>query len=173
MPPRKKMTKATKEGLAPAVFSDKAPAPKPAGYVFGRPTSYDPSYCQLAIDLGREGKSRTYIAGTIGVARQTLDNWASANPDFFNALEVAKALEQIWWEDAGQEGMKTQGFGQSIWSRNMAARFREDWTDRHEVTGANGGPVKFQDISGVSEEELRHLAAAGVGRVGSEGVSQT
>ena len=45
----------------------------------------------------------------------------------------AKNLEQLWWEDKGQESLLTQGFAQSAWSRSMAARFPDEWREKAEV----------------------------------------
>lgn len=112
----------------------------------GRPSTYDPAYCEQVIGWGREGKSRTWIAATIGVTRQTLGNWEQAHPEFLHAMALAKGLEQLWWEDAGQSGMLMQGFGSSVWSRSMAARFPDEWREnsRQEVTGANGGAIQHE-----------------------------
>jgi hypothetical protein len=66
--------------------------------------------------------------------RQTLHNWEDQHEEFLDAMARAKQLEQRWWEDAGQVGMMTQGFGQSVWSRSMAARFPEDWREKKETT---------------------------------------
>lgn len=114
--------------------------PKPDGYVFGRPTKYRPEMCEQVIAWGSEGKSRTWIAASLGIDRKTIDRWAEDHQDFCLALARAKALEQMWWEDAGQRGMNLQGFGQSIWSRSMAARFPDEWREasKQEISGPGG-----------------------------------
>lgn len=101
----------------------------------GAPTKYKPEYCQFAIDAGKQGKSKVWIAASLDVTPNTLDNWAEANPDFLRALARAKTLEQLWWEDIGQSSLlmpQGQTFSQSAWSRSMAARF-QDWRERSEV----------------------------------------
>lgn len=110
----------------------------------GRPSDYDPSFCEQAIEFGKQGKSKAYMAAQFGVARQTLDNWTQAHPEFLDAITRAMALAQAWWEDAGQTGMTADKFNASVWSRSMAARFPDDWREvsRHENTGANGGPME-------------------------------
>ncbi|MEQ1718668.1 MAG: hypothetical protein ABL907_22225 [Hyphomicrobium sp.] len=99
----------------------------------GRPTKYDPSFCDVVIEAGRAGKSLAWMAATLGVRRETIWDWDNNIPEFSNALAQAKLLSQLWWEDAGQNGMETQGFSASIWSRSMAARFPEDWRVKSEV----------------------------------------
>lgn len=98
----------------------------------GRPTDYDPSYCAKVVEWGKAGKSRAWICAELGVVRNTLKNWEAAHPEFLIAMEHAKLLEQQWWEDAGQGGMVMPGFGASVWSRSMAARFPDDWREKSE-----------------------------------------
>lgn len=104
---------------------------------FGRPTKYDPAYCQIAIDLGKQGKSKASIAGTIGVTRMTLDNWAVANPDFLDAMALAKELALQWWEEKAQEMMVESPGGaklnSTVWSRSMGARFPDDYRENKKV----------------------------------------
>lgn len=99
----------------------------------GRPSSYDPAYCEQVIDYGRRGKSIVWMAATIGVGRTTLErDWPAAHEEFSQALDQARLLSQLWWEDAGQTGMEKHGFNAPIWSRSMAARFPDDWRERTE-----------------------------------------
>jgi hypothetical protein len=77
------------------------------------------------------------MAAKIGVHRHTLENWEKQYPEFLDALSRAKALEQMWWEDAGQDGMTADKFNNGVWSRSMAARFPDEWreTSNSHVTG--------------------------------------
>ena len=120
----------------------------------GRPTDYDPSYCDLVGPWGEAGKSKTWMAAQLNVTRQTLDNWTKAHPEFFDAIEKAVAKAQAWWEDAGQNGLTADKFNGQVWNRNMSARFKEDWreTTRHEQTGADGGPIRHEFASLPDEE---------------------
>lgn len=124
-----------------------------------RPTEYREEFCQTVLKLGREGKSKAYMAAELGCSRQTLDNWTATYPEFLDAMTRAVALSQAWWEDAGQNGMTADKFNGSVWSRSMAARFPDDWreTSRQEQTGANGAPIQHNhafDLTGASDEEL-------------------
>lgn len=136
--------------------------------MLGRPTDYDPSYCEQVIEWGRAGKSRTWMAAQLGIARSTIYEWEKQHADFSDALARAKALEQSWWEDAGQMGIVTQGFCQSVWSRSMAARFPDDWreTTRQEQTGPEGGPIEHKHI-GLDEFESRIARLAARARTSS------
>jgi hypothetical protein len=107
---------------------------------FGRPTDYDPAFCERVIELGREGASKVEMAVELGVVRNTLDNWAAAHPDFLSALTHARDLSQVWWEKKGRSGLDSQGFNASLWGKNVSCRFPDDWTDKskQELSGPGG-----------------------------------
>lgn len=109
----------------------------------GRPSTYDPAYCEDVVTYGKAGKSVAWIATELDVCKQTLFNWMDAHPEFLDAMTRAKLWAQRWWEDKGQDGMEQQGFNASVWSRSMAARFPDDWREVKgtELTGKDGGPV--------------------------------
>lgn len=110
----------------------------------GRPSDYSPEFCEQIIELGRQGKSVVQMACAFDVVKQTLHNWAEAHPEFLDAFTRAKQLSQDWWESAAQTGLTAGNFNASLWSRSMAARFPDDYTERQkrEVTGKDGGPVE-------------------------------
>jgi hypothetical protein len=109
----------------------------------GRPTLYDPAYCERVIEMGRQGKSLVQISVSLGVVRQTVRNWADEHPEFLAALTRAREESQAWWENMGQEGLVMQGFNASLWGKNVSCRFPDDWTDKtkQELSGPDGGPI--------------------------------
>ena len=110
----------------------------------GRPSDYDPSYCEKVIELGQEGASVIEMAHEIGVVKQTLYDWEKAHPEFLDAMTRAREASQVWWEAMGRKGMLMSGFNASVWSRSMAARVPRDWREVKgtELTGKDGGPVE-------------------------------
>ncbi len=111
----------------------------------GRPSEYDPAYCDRVIELGKEGASIVEMAAEIGCHRETLEqNWPAAYPEFSEAFARARLRSQAWWERTGRIGMQTKAIDASIWSRSMAARFPRDWREVKgtELTGKDGGPVE-------------------------------
>jgi transposase len=113
----------------------------------GRPSLYDPVYCERVIELGKIGKSVEQIAANIGVGTKTLYNWRDENPEFLHALDLAKELELDWWETIAQammvENKDSDKLNASIWSRSMAARFPKKYREstKTEITGAEGSPL--------------------------------
>lgn len=81
------------------------------------------------------------MAAELGISKQTFYDWEKANPEFLDATTRAVTLSQQWWEDAGQNGMVASLFNSTVWSKNMAARFRDEWTDRQEISGVDGSPL--------------------------------
>jgi transposase len=113
----------------------------------GRPSLYDPSYCDKVVELGRLGKSVEQISSNLGVSCRVLYDWRDRYLEFLRALEEAKEAEQTWWEDQAQAYMLEHKDGAklnaSIWSRSMAARFPKKYREsvKQEITGENGAPL--------------------------------
>lgn len=113
----------------------------------GRPSQYDPVYCERVIELGKLGKSVEQIAAQIGVGTKTMYNWRDEHPEFLHAMDIAKELELDWWENIAQnmmiENKEGDKLNSSIWSRSMAARFPKKYREstKTEITGADGAPL--------------------------------
>lgn len=111
----------------------------------GRPSSYDPAYCDRVIEMGKQGYSVVEMAAELGVSRLTLEtNWTAAHPEFLAAFTHARECSQAWWERTGRIGMIENNISAPIWSRSMAARFPKDWREVKgtELTGKDGAPVE-------------------------------
>lgn len=131
----------------------------------GRPSLYKPEYCERVVELGKLGYSPMQIAADLDIDRSTLYDWSDKYPEFSTSLKRAKVYEQAWWEKTGMEGLVSGKFNAMVWSKSVAARFREDYTERKEVSGIDGGPIKTEntnklDVSGLSLEELEALEKA-------------
>jgi hypothetical protein len=133
MPTTKRTARAKKKPVAPKTELKRK---------IGRPSKYDPSYCELVVDLGADGKSRTQIAVAIGVNRETLSEWAKVHPEFSAALKESKERELAWWENIGQQQMvrPIPGFSASAFIFQLKNRFRDDYRDvqhqhgEHKIT---------------------------------------
>jgi hypothetical protein len=96
----------------------------------GRPSTYDPAYCEQVIALGKQGKSPEQISAAIDVPRSTMQLWGETHPEFLAALTRAKELELDWWENTAQSALFADKFQAAVWSKSMAARFRDKYTDK-------------------------------------------
>ena len=131
----------------------------------GRPTKYDPAFCEIAIELGRQGKSRESIAANLNVSWNTLNIWAETHPEFLEALNNAKTLEQDYWEDLGLryivEAPGGSKLNSAVWGRSMAARFPQKWRDnsKMEVVGKDNGAIQVDVVHDFSQGLLNDLLA--------------
>jgi transposase len=113
----------------------------------GRPSMYDPAYCEQAIELGRIGKSTEAIGAIIGVGTATLYRWRDEHKEFREALDIAKDMELYWWEEQAQaymvENKESDRLNASLWSRSMAARFPKKYREsvKQEISGVDGAPL--------------------------------
>jgi hypothetical protein len=99
----------------------------------GRPTKYDPKYCDMIVGHMAEGASITSFAAEIDVARSTITEWAENHPEFSAAVTRGKAKCAAWWERVARTNAVT-GEGNATLTvfglSNMAA---DDWRSRNAV----------------------------------------
>ncbi len=102
----------------------------------GRPSPYKPEYCEIAKKLMKEGASKIEVAYELDVCRQTLDNWAKENVEFFNTINAGVDSSEGWWTKQGRHNLENKDFNSRLWEINMMNRF--GWMKRaenkHEVT---------------------------------------
>lgn len=131
-----------------------------AADVGGRPSKYDPTFCDQVIAYCSEGKSLTAFAASITVARATLLNWARQHSEFAEAIDIAKAAACSWWEERGRKVADGDG-GPGAASmvqfalKNFGA---EDFSDRRQVEYSGGithGLLTYEQA--VEEARLRGL----------------
>lgn len=129
----------------------------------GRPTLYDPSYCERIVEHMKDGASILSFAASIGVARATVTLWADEHPEFLAAVTRAKAACAAWWEEQARKvAANGGGNGQSTMIvfglKNMG---RDEWSDTTRITGgdpaAGDKPVQV-NVTGLSESALAEIA---------------
>lgn len=99
-----------------------------AASILGRPTKYDPKYCQEAIDfIGDLGKSVTQFARHIRVSKSTVYLWAENHSEFSDALSMAQDWSQAVWEDKLEDFMTDKSVNAPLVKLYFANRFR--WHD--------------------------------------------
>ncbi len=112
----------------------------------GRPSTYDPAYCDRVMELADAGVGKREMAATLGCAWSTFQRWQDEHPEFQAAVKDAVHLSQAWWEKQGRVATfgGIDGFNATCFIFNMKNRFPGDWRDKHDHTlaGADGGPVQ-------------------------------
>lgn len=121
----------------------------------GRPSEYEERFCDELEEFMARGYSFTAFAGSIGVCRATLDNWAEAHPEFLGARNRAKAKRLMHWETAGLK-VAEKGGGPGT-AQMIAFGLKNmgdgEWVDltKREVTGKDGEPLVV-NINGVAAD---------------------
>jgi hypothetical protein len=161
----------------------------------GRPTAYDPKFVPIARKMCAMGATDYDLAQAFDVTTVTIWNWSTRYPEFFNAIKVEKGefdervIRSLAQRAVGYtfravkitsyngEITKTE-YDEHVPPDPQAARLwltnrrKEEWRDRQELSGPNGGPLQILDMSRVSEEQLRDLAAAGLSGIGATRAGQ-
>jgi hypothetical protein len=99
----------------------------------GRPSKYDPAYCDAVVEHMKDGASLTSFAAEIDVARSTIGEWMNEHQEFSAACARAKAKCAAWWEKTNRilaaTGTGNQG-ACKLGLTNMAA---DDWREKVET----------------------------------------
>jgi hypothetical protein len=132
----------------------------------GRPTKYDPAYCEAVIDAGSEGKTLAEMAEACDVHRETLKDWVEQYPEFSDAVKRGLQKAQAWWEEKGKVATfgGYEGFNATSYIFQMKNRFKEDWADIHtrELTGKDGGPIKTETRNQSIDDLVAEAKALGI-----------
>lgn len=103
----------------------------------GRPTKYDPKYCDMLIDHMNSGLSYESFAGQLGVNRSTLYQWEKDYPEFSDSKSIGKEKLLLFFEKMGLMAMtgKIKNFNASTYI--FSAKNKIGWTDKQEVEQTN------------------------------------
>lgn len=99
----------------------------------GRPSEYDPSYCDSVVSFLRDGYSLAAYAGEIGVARSTIYEWMKDQPEFSDAVKRGQAGAALWWERLNRNfAISGEGNATAI-IFGLKNRAADDWRDKTET----------------------------------------
>lgn len=128
----------------------------------GRPTKYDPSYCEAVIEHMKDGASLTSFAAEIGVARSTINEWIDHHYEFSEAVKRGKAKCASWWEALGRKNAQEGGGNATLVIFGLKNMAGEDWRERSsmEVSGPSGGAIQVEDTTTSPRNLAREIAFA-------------
>lgn len=92
---------------------------------------YRPEFKDRIYEYMAQGYSMVQFAAVIGVAVETLYNWAEQREDFREALQRARTASEAYWEEKYSTAMYSKDVNTGMFNRFMAARFK--WSDRVET----------------------------------------
>lgn len=109
----------------------------------GRPSKYDPSFCDAVVVHCADGASLTSFAASIDVCRDTITEWTDKHPEFSLAVKRAKAKCAAWWELNARMG--ATGASKDVnptlcifGLKNMAA---DDWREKTLIGSDPDNPL--------------------------------
>jgi hypothetical protein len=107
----------------------------------GQPHKFKEEYCQVAIDMGRQGYSIRSIAAEIGHPHQTIYNWMDQFPQFFDAIKKSQDLALKYVE--GQlcklvSAGKTTNIDTTAVIFMLKTRFHKIYSDKKEIEHSGG-----------------------------------
>jgi len=120
----------------------------------GRPTTYDPKYCQAVIDHMSEGASLTSFAASVMCSRSTINEWMAANPEFSESVKIGKALCATWWEKVSRTNAVEGGGNATLCIFGLKNMAPDEWREKQEIE--HSGSI---DINKMSDEELERKIA--------------
>lgn len=134
----------------------------------GRPSDYDPKFCEMLKEHMAEGMSYQTFGPQVGVCVATLDNWARDYPEFLVAKREGRELELEWWERILQQG--AQGLGPRVLVKESYGVGKDGEPFHHMEYGAakiNVGLVtfamcnKFRELGWSNPQRVEHTGKDG------------
>lgn len=155
----------------------------------GRPTEYEPEFCDIASKACARGATIAEIAEILKVHRSTIYRWMAEHQEFCDAIRIAQSIADervgfslyeraVGYSHNAVKIFVPKGLGAPVivpyvehvppdvnaakfWLTN---RKPDEWKERSskEISGPGGGPVEFVDTSEI--DQARRVAFA-LGRV--------
>jgi len=103
---------------------------------------YNKKFCNKVIKMLSQGKTMTAVCAAIGITHDTFYRWQERYPEFKDAVEFGKLLEQEHFEQLGYEAMlgRIDNFNTRVWIMFMKNRF--NYADKTEVSGDPNNPLQ-------------------------------
>lgn len=117
----------------------------------GRPSLYRDEYCDEIVAFCQDGLSITAFAGSIGVNRDTISQWAKDHDEFSVAVKNAKSACAYWWEKNRLQSESATGGQITAAIFSLKNHAPDDFRDKteHELTGKDGGPIEVKRVERV------------------------
>ncbi len=110
----------------------------------GRPTAYTKAMADEIISLMATGLSLTASAADLGVHRDTLYDWEKTNPEFSDAIKLARGKRQLFLERRLITATEGPVVTSSIFALKNAAP--EDWREKQDVAVTGSMAVSFKTV---------------------------
>lgn len=113
----------------------------------GRPSDYDPAFCERAVEFLADGFSIAAFAGEIGVARSTVYKWIDEHPEFSDAVKTGQAKAILWWERRNRDFALTGDGNATAIIFGLKNRASDEWRDKVETE--HSGSMRVERVERV------------------------
>ncbi len=111
----------------------------------GRPSLYDPAYCEQIVEFCADGSSISSFAASLGVSRQTITEWGNVHPEFSASVKAAKARVAAWYDKTARKIAADGGGNATICIFGLKNFDDEDFRDKVETE--HSGNVGFTGLN--------------------------
>lgn len=123
---------------------------------FGRPTKFKEEYCELLEQKMAEGFTHRAFCAELSITEDTFYRWLNKHAHFSEAHKKGKNKQHHWWEQLGRAAaagkIENANTGIFVWMSKNVLGYR----DKHEITGADGGPIQYlMQLSQMSNDDLQ------------------
>ena len=112
--------------------------------MIGRPSTYDPAYCDQIVEFCQDGSSISSFAASIRVARSTINVWMADNADFSEAVKTAKAAVASWYDKAARKIVIDGGGNATLCIFGLKNFDPDDFRDKTETE--HSGTLRHERI---------------------------
>lgn len=99
----------------------------------GRPSKYDPAFCDAIVAFCQDGASISSFAASIGVSRSTITEWGNEHQEFSAAVKAAKAAVAAWYDKTARKIAVDGGGNATICIFGLKNFDEEDFRDKVET----------------------------------------
>lgn len=103
----------------------------PIKFKLGRPTKYDPRFCEMIIQAGKLGKSSSYMCAMLAIGRTTFERFLEKHEDFRKAYQLAQEYACAWWEDCARVNIHDpkKSFNANLYAFHMRNRHKYHYSE--------------------------------------------
>lgn len=127
----------------------------------GRQSKYRPEYCELVVELGKEGYSKAMIASRLNVDTHSLDRWAAEDRAFAGSMALARTHSLAWWEAEAKANIGNRNFNALLYRVAMSGRFPSEYRESQNaavsVTVNTAPDLRLDNLSAEDRAALRLL----------------
>lgn len=111
----------------------------------GRPSKYDPAYCDQIIAFCQDGSSISSFAASIGVSRSTITEWCDVHPEFSASVKAAKTAVAAWYDKTARKVAEAGGGNATLCIFGLKNFDDEDFRDKVETE--HSGSVELKAVN--------------------------